>query len=279
MFSIHGLLRGHNLELGHDADTGGQIKYVVELCNSLSRHLGVGRVDLFTRLINDKSCSSDYSQAIETINDRFKIVRIQCGGRKYIRKELLWPHLDEFVDKTIKFIQKEKQVPHIVHGHYPDAGYVAMELAQFFGAPFLYTGHSLGRSKKARLLDEGMDSREINKKLKIDKRIETEETVLKYADLVVTSTTQEIEGQYGLYRNRTLSSYRVIPPGIGLDKFYPHTHETFESPEKKEESLFARSSLKQGIEPVLPVPGKTHDPGALPPGQTEEHRRTGQGFR
>ena len=36
MFSIHGLLRGHNLELGHDADTGGQIKYVVELCNSLS---------------------------------------------------------------------------------------------------------------------------------------------------------------------------------------------------------------------------------------------------
>ena len=214
----------------------------------------MGRVDLFTRLINDKSCSSDYSQAIETINDRFKIVRIQCGGRKYIRKELLWPHLDEFVDKTIKFIQKEKQVPHIVHGHYPDAGYVAMELAQFFGAPFLYTGHSLGRSKKARLLDEGMDSREINKKLKIDKRIETEETVLKYADLVVTSTTQEIEGQYGLYRNRTLSSYRVIPPGIGLDKFYPHTHETFESPEKKEESLFARSSLKQELNRFFQFP-------------------------
>ncbi len=256
MFSIHGLLRGHNLELGHDADTGGQIKYVVELCNSLSRHPGVGRVDLFTRLINDKSCSSDYSQAIEPINDRFRIVRIQCGGRKYIRKELLWPHLDEFVDKTIKFIQKEKQVPHIVHGHYPDAGYVAMELAQFFGAPFLYTGHSLGRSKKARLLDEGMDSREINKKLKIDKRIEAEETILKFTDLIVTSTTQEIEGQYGLYRNRTLSSYRVIPPGIGLDKFYPHTHDTFESLEKKEEALFARSSLKQELNRFFQFPEK-----------------------
>ena len=256
MFSIHGLLRGHDLELGHDADTGGQIKYVLELCNALSHHPGISRVDLFTRLINDKSCSSDYSRSVEPVNDRFRIIRIQCGGRKYIRKELLWPHLDEFVDKTIKFIQKESRVPDIVHGHYPDAGYVAMELAQFFGVPFLYTGHSLGRSKKDRLLGEGMDIKEINRKMKIEKRISTEETILKYTDLVITSTTQEIEGQYGLYRNRTLSSYRVIPPGIGLDKFYPHTHDTFRSPEEKEEALFARSSLKKELNRFFQFPEK-----------------------
>lgn len=256
MFSIHGLLRGHNLELGYDADTGGQIKYVVELCRTLSRHPGIGRVDLFTRLINDKAYSSDYSHAIEPVNDRFRIVRIQCGGRKYIRKELLWPHLDEFVDKTIKFIQQEKEVPDIVHGHYPDAGYVAMELGQFFGVPFLYTGHSLGRSKKARLMDEGMTSGDINRRLKIDRRINTEETILKYTDLVITSTTQEIEGQYGLYKNRTLSSYRVVPPGIGIDKFYPYTHDTFASSEEKEQALFARSSLKQELNRFFQFPDK-----------------------
>ena len=31
LLSIHGLIRGKNLELGRDADTGGQTLYVVEL--------------------------------------------------------------------------------------------------------------------------------------------------------------------------------------------------------------------------------------------------------
>ena len=31
MFSIHGLLRFEDMQLGCDADTGGQIKYVIEL--------------------------------------------------------------------------------------------------------------------------------------------------------------------------------------------------------------------------------------------------------
>ncbi|WDP92566.1 MAG: HAD-IIB family hydrolase [Desulfobacter sp.] len=256
MFSVHGLLRGHNLELGYDADTGGQIKYVVELCRTLSMHPKVSRIDLFTRLISDKAFSSDYSRPVEEVNDKFRIVRIQCGGRKYIRKELLWPHLNEFVDKTIKFIQQEKQVPDIVHGHYPDAGYVAKELARFFGVPFVYTGHSMGRSKKGRLLGENVDIREMNRMLKIDHRIHTEETILKYTDLVITSTTQEIEGQYGLYKNRTLSSYRVIPPGIGIDKFYPYTHDNLASGQEQEEALFARSSLKQELNRFFQFPDK-----------------------
>ena len=45
MFSIHGLLRYDNMELGRDADTGGQIKYVVEQAEALSRHEKVKRVD------------------------------------------------------------------------------------------------------------------------------------------------------------------------------------------------------------------------------------------
>ena len=109
MFSIHGLLRGENMEMGRDADTGGQIKYVVELGKALSKHNKVSQVDLFTRFVADKTVSEDYSKPIEQITDTFRIVRIQCGGKKYIRKELLWPHLDEFVDKTIKFIRQEKK--------------------------------------------------------------------------------------------------------------------------------------------------------------------------
>ena len=58
MFSVHGLLRAENMQLGHDADTGGQIKYVVELCNAISQSENVKRVELLTRLIYDKTISA-----------------------------------------------------------------------------------------------------------------------------------------------------------------------------------------------------------------------------
>ena len=89
LFSLHGLIRSKNLEMGRDADTGGQVKYVMELGTCLSERKEIDRVDLFTRLIADKRVSSDYSQPIESVNDKFRIVRIQCGGRKYMRKKLL----------------------------------------------------------------------------------------------------------------------------------------------------------------------------------------------
>ena len=168
MFSVHGLLRSENMQLGHDADTGGQIKYAVELCNALSQSENIERIELFTRLIHDKAVSEDYAQPVEQVNDKFSIVRIQCGGKKYLRKELLWPHLDEYVDKTIKYIKRKNAIPDIVHGHYPDAGYVAMQLAEIFGTPLVYTGHSLGRSKIKRLTEEGMKKEVIIKRFKID---------------------------------------------------------------------------------------------------------------
>jgi sucrose-phosphate synthase len=244
------------MELGRDSDTGGQIKYVIELCKTLSKNEAIGKVDLFTRLIKDKAYSSDYSLPIEQVNDKFRIIRIQCGGRKYIRKERLWPFLDEFVDKTIRFIKLEEAIPDILHGHYPDAGYVAKELARVFGIPFVYTGHSLGRSKKARLLGEGLIIDDINKKLKIDHRINVEEQILKYADLVVTSTNQEINEQYDLYRNRTLPKYEVIPPGIGIEKFYPFYHNDFSTSEQKEEALFTKESLNRELNRFFQHPDK-----------------------
>ena len=247
MFSIHGLLRADNLELGHDADTGGQIRYVIELAQSLSQQPEVGRVDLFTRLLVDKRYSDDYAQPIETVNDKFRIIRIQCGGRKYMRKELLWPYLDEFTDKTIKFIKRENAIPHLVHGHYPDAGYVTMQLASFFGIPFVYTGHSLGRSKKQKLLNEGMTESDIVRKYKIDQRINTEEDILKRADLIVTSTRQEIEEQYGMYRHGEIPQFSVIPPGLDIDKFYPFYHDLLPVTEKSEEGMYARASVLQEL--------------------------------
>ena len=247
MFSIHGLLRSENMELGRDADTGGQIKYVIELANALSQREEVRQVELFTRLISDKAVSKDYAKPVERVNDKFKIVRIQCGGRKYMRKELLWPQLDEFVDKTIKYIKQQKMIPDIVHGHYPDAGYVAMQLSEIFGIPLIYTGHSLGRSKLKSLLNNGMKETDIDKKFKINYRIKIEEDVLKHADLVVSSTHDEIKEQYGQYENNHIPKFSVIPPGLDIDTFYPFYHDILPDAEKNEAGMFAHASLLEEL--------------------------------
>ena len=196
LYSIHGLIRGNNPELGRDADTGGQIKYVLELANALSRDERVGKVELVTRQIKDKNVSGDYTKPVEEITDKFDIVRIRCGGGKYLRKELLWDHLEEFVDKSIIHIKSIGRLPDIIHSHYADAGYVCSELTKFFGIPFVHTGHSLGRDKKRKLLSEGVSEEEMEKRYRIDHRLNVEEEIIYYADMIVTSTRQEIIKQY-----------------------------------------------------------------------------------
>ena len=82
LYSIHGLIRGHDLELGRDADTGGQTKYVFELAKTLSEDERVERVELVTRQIKDKVVSSDYSVPEEKVNEKFSIIRVTRRRRK-----------------------------------------------------------------------------------------------------------------------------------------------------------------------------------------------------
>ena len=61
LFSIHGLFRGNNLELGRDADNGGQIAYVMELARALAQRPEITHVHLFTRRMDDSSVGPDYA--------------------------------------------------------------------------------------------------------------------------------------------------------------------------------------------------------------------------
>ena len=222
LFSIHGLVRSRDIELGRNADTGGQVKYVLELAEQLAARPEVERVDLFTRLIHDKRFSQDYGLPLEPISEKARIVRILCGGGRYIRKELLWPHLEEFIDKTLKFIKREDLDPYLVHGHYADGGYVAMHLASLFGVPFVFTGHSLGKVKQEKMLEDGMSPEDINRKYHMDDRIRVENEIVGCADLVVTSTGQEVENQYGRYRHHKVPDFVVNPPGLDITRFFPY---------------------------------------------------------
>lgn len=221
LISVHGLIRGHDLELGRDADTGGQTKYVVELARALGKQANVAKVDLVTRRIIDKNISKDYSKHIESLSDNANIIRIDCADQLYIPKEELWDHLDNFSDNLLEYLHSNNLSPHIIHTHYADAGYVGTRLSHQLSIPLIHTGHSLGRSKRKRLLAIGVKKEEIEKRYKMSKRINAEEVTLGSADRIITSTSQEIEEQYGLYDYYQPEQMRVIPPGTDLTQFHP----------------------------------------------------------
>ncbi len=221
LFSPHGLIRFNHPEIGRDKDTGGQVKYVLELLENLSHHPQVRKVDLFTRRIIDKRVSSTYEKEIEIVNEKARIIRMTCGGNAYRPKETLWDHLDEFVDKTIRFIEKQDDFPNVVHGHYADGNYIAGQISEVYGIPFIATSHSLGRNKKNLLLKEGLSEEKINEKFNMERRIAVEEEVLKSADAIIVSTQFVIGDQWKLYRNKSAGKFEVIPPGVNTDLFYP----------------------------------------------------------
>ncbi len=221
LISPHGLIRGNDLELGRDADTGGQTKYVVELARALGERPEVERVDLLTRRVVDPLISSDYAEPVEKLSRKSRIVRIDCGEPGYIPKEELWDSLENFTDNALAYLHEQQQQPDIIHGHYADGGFIGMQLSSLLGVPLVFTGHSLGRSKRKRLRASGVSRDEIESTYNISRRIEAEERVLGAASLVIVSTNQEIEEQYALYDYYHPDQMRIVPPGTDLEKFYP----------------------------------------------------------
>ncbi|KAJ4709067.1 Sucrose phosphate synthase [Melia azedarach] len=270
LISLHGLIRGENMELGRDSDTGGQVKYVVELARALGSMPGVYRVDLLTRQVSSPDVDWSYGEPTEMLTPRNAedfmdemgessgayIIRIPFGPKdNYIPKELLWPHIPEFVDGALNHIIRMSNVlgeqvgggksvwPVAIHGHYADAGDSAALLSGALNVPMLFTGHSLGRDKLEQLLKQGRLSRdEINSTYKIMRRIEAEELSLDASEVVITSTRQEIEEQWRLYDGfdpvlerklrarikRNVSCYgrfmprmAIIPPGMEFNHIVP----------------------------------------------------------
>ena len=221
LISVHGLIRGQELELGVDADTGGQCTYVLDLAKALAEHPQVGKVDLLTRLIQDPDVSDDYAQPEEKISEKARIIRVPFGPRRYLRKEVLWPHLDQMVDRCLHYLRQQGRLPDVIHSHYADAGYVGRQLSMLLGIPQIHTGHSLAKPKLERLLSSGRKAQKIEKQFNFERRITEEEALVQHASLIVTSTRQEVELQYGMYTRPDPKRFRVIPPGTDTSKFLP----------------------------------------------------------
>ncbi len=246
LVSIHGLIRANEPELGRDPDTGGQVAYVLDLARTASVDPTFSRVEVLTRKVIDKGVSPDYCLSQEKIpNSNAEIVRLRCGPNRYIRKELLWPYLDEYVDRCLAYFRSNDSIPDVIHTHYADAGYVGMQLSSMLGIAHVHTGHSLGRVKRSYLRSQGTSERQIERQFRLQRRIEVEEELLDSVSLTIASTKQEIEEQYGSYASRRKNRIAVIPPGLDLDRFYP-----------PKRGFRVNETLREEVEHFLRHPGK-----------------------
>jgi len=211
---------------------------------ALAQNAEVAQVELLTRRIVGPEVSSDYAEPLETLGKGVRIVRLDAGPEGYLRKEELWDHLDAFADNALNYLRERQRLPDIIHSHYADGGYVGVRLASQLGVPLVHTGHSLGRVKRGRLLATGLKSSEIEERYNMARRIEAEEETLGAAELVITSTHQEIEEQYGLYDHYQPEQMRVIPPGTDLERFQPPDGGEADSPIAAEIERFLHEPKK-----------------------------------
>ncbi len=226
-------------------DFGGQLVYVKEVCTAL---VGLGvRVDIVTRRFDDPQWPGFAEQLAWYTDDGSgpRIIRIDCGGSGFLRKEALWPHLDEWVDNICSFYGDG--LPDAFTAHYADAGYAAVLLKNLTGRGFTFTAHSLGAQKldKLGMALENADAMEAE--YRFSHRIAAERLGMAAAYRVITSTRQERLDQYGhpLYQGaidvQDDRRFAVIPPGVNGQVFSTHA-----GPQDRE----THAALQQQLGPV-----------------------------
>ncbi len=210
MVSTHGYVSGQP-PLGA-ADTGGQVVYVVELSRKLAL-LGY-EVDIWTRRFEDQP-------ALERVTDQVRVIRVPCGGRRFIPKEYLVRSIPEWGEHALRFIQRHGLRYQFIDSHYWDAGVAGQHLSETLGVPHVHTPHSLGLWKKRQMEnDYPGDADKFERQYNFTERVRRERLLYAEADLTVATTPQQLDllrQDYEVPEDRC----RMIPPGYDDNRFYP----------------------------------------------------------
>jgi mannosylfructose-phosphate synthase len=247
MLSVHGYF--DPVPILGATDTGGQVTYVIELSKCLAE-LGP-KVDIYTRRFGDRS-------EVEPVNDDVRVIRIRAGNDEFIRKEDLFPHLDEFTDNMAAYIDKNALAYELLHSHYWDAGYVAMNLSERMGVPFIHTAHSLGAWKKEQM---GGDPEEMERLFKFTERIHWENIIYRKAT-AQTVTTQDGMDNYKRLYDFESPDLVIIPPGVDTKRFRPlEPGEKDRDLDAPAEFIFALSRIdsNKGLDYLIRGFAKIHD--------------------
>ncbi|MBB4657846.1 HAD-IIB family hydrolase [Parvularcula dongshanensis] len=221
MFILHvalqGCLRAGPIDYGVTADTGGHIRYVLDLVRHAGARPEVMRQEIVTRAFRDGALGPDYARPRERYDAKTEIVRLRGSTDDYLEKEALWKDHDALTAAFLTYLQTLPRLPDLLHAHYADGGVIAMRAARELGLPFVFTAHSLGRVKAEACGEPRAPRRVPTGSSVLDRRIRDEEAVIGAADAIIASSRDEAELQYGLYRAADPARITVNPPGCYLD--------------------------------------------------------------
>jgi sucrose-phosphate synthase len=175
MFVLHvalqGCLRGSDVVYGLTADTGGHIRYLLDLVSASARDETITRIVVATRLFHDLP-GPDYAVPEEVIADKVALVRLASASPGYRVKEEMYGEVESFAENLINWIAAQPSPPDLIHAHYADAAAVAGLVEDRLGIPFVFTAHSLGRVKLSTLGADAVPFPDLTR------RIATEEAAL-----------------------------------------------------------------------------------------------------
>ena len=76
-----------------------------------------------------------------------RVVHVDAGPARVIKKEKLLPLMDGFADEIRAFFG-EHGIPDLIHAHFFMSGLVGIELARTFDIPAVVTFHALGKVRR-----------------------------------------------------------------------------------------------------------------------------------
>jgi mannosylfructose-phosphate synthase len=234
-------------ELGK-TDTGGQVLYVLRLARALSK-FGIN-VDMYTRWFDPSRKQIDPLPDCPTA----RVIRIPAGEWEFIPKEFIYDVLSELAENMTRFIRENNLDYDLYHGHYVDAGIVALDVAKAFSKPAFFTSHSLGAWKKQRT---GGDPEEMDRVFNFTHRIAEELRIFKSVKAQTVTSREEMEKIEELYNFRPERA-QFIPPGVDV-----HLFRALEKDEKEQNTkiklpdeyifVISRISKVKGHDLLLPA--------------------------
>lgn len=225
-------------------DTGGQIVYIFELSKALVKK-GI-KVDIFTRAFENNQ------QEEEQIFDNLKIVRIRCGGNKFVPKEKLYEIMPEFSENIMKYIDKTRKKYNLLHSHYWDGGYAGILLSKMLDIPHVHTPHTLGKAKKLEMEIEEAPIEKLKPYYRFHVRIAIEQKIYDKADsILVICETSRIQLLH--YYLVDFEKIHVIYPGIDTQIFNPQKNNIDKKINLKKNSILTMSRLvpAKGIDRLI----------------------------
>ena len=221
-------------------DTGGQVVYILDQVRALEREMRTRlhrqglfiepQVVVLTRLIpeaEDTTCDQRIEPIAGTANARILRVPFRDENGEavphWVSRFKLWSYLERYaVESGPELIAELGRRPDLVIGNYSDGNLVATLLATRMKVTLVTIAHALEKSKYA---DSDLKWRELDKDYHFSCQFTADLISMNAADLILTSSYQEIAGtadslgQYEGYSFFTMPKlYRVIQ---GVDVYDP----------------------------------------------------------